>query len=248
MSSYQYVNSLPSCVYEQRVASAPDAATVTSPADYYSQQAYSSCYGPTISASNPSSAAAYAGYLGQNGSADHHNPLSHHLNTYPQSYYNPAHHLGQHVSTYQPPIHRSPSPRPPALVDPLADPPSPPERPDSGSDSEQGANPVIYPWMKKVHVNQGEYSAKGFPRICRSQETRCPSGQNIPTSHSPFSLSSYTYLSVSLSSFPCCLINSRKWLYWDGTEASKDGVHSSPDPRVRERIPLQSLLNQETAD
>lgn len=100
-----------------------------------------------------------------------------------QSYYNPctvvhpAHHLGQHVSHQpqppqpQPPqpqprvvsplslsLHRSPSPRSQAMAS-LVDPPSPPDLTGSGSDSEQGANPVIYPWMKKVHVNQGEYAA-----------------------------------------------------------------------------------------
>lgn len=101
-----------------------------------------------------------------------------------QSYYNPctvvhpAHHLGQHVQSHQQPqqqpqppqpqprvvsplslsLHRSPSPRSQAMAS-LVDPPSPPDLTGSGSDSEQGGNPVIYPWMKKVHVNQGEFSS-----------------------------------------------------------------------------------------
>lgn len=102
-----------------------------------------------------------------------------------QSYYNPctvvhpAHHLGQHVPSHQQQpqqqpqqqqpqprvisplslsLHRSPSPRSQALAS-LAEPPSPPDLTGSGSDSEQGGNPVIYPWMKKVHVNQGEFSS-----------------------------------------------------------------------------------------
>ena len=80
MSSYQFVNSLTSC-YGQRVASAPDAASTANPADYYSQQAYNSCYGPTAAPASP----AYAGYLGQNGTSDHHNPHTHHLNAYPSA-------------------------------------------------------------------------------------------------------------------------------------------------------------------
>jgi hypothetical protein len=54
------------------------------------------------------------------------------------------------------PMHRTPSPRSQALAG-LVDPPSPPDCGDSGSDSGQGSGPtVIYPWMKKVHINQGE--------------------------------------------------------------------------------------------
>ena len=58
------------------------------------------------------------------------------------------------------PLHRTPSPRSQALAG-LVDPPSPPDCGDSGSDSGQGSGPtVIYPWMKKVHINQGEFSLK----------------------------------------------------------------------------------------
>ena len=91
MSSYQFVNSLTSC-YGQRVTAPPDPSSVTSPADYYSQQAYNSCYGPTVAASNSNSAAAYAGYLGQNGISDHHSPHNHQLNSHPR-------HLNPHPST-----------------------------------------------------------------------------------------------------------------------------------------------------
>lgn len=116
----------------------------------------------------------YPSSLSTNDYGHHHHPAQH------QSYYNPcpvpphpSHgHLG-HVPSHQQPtaavqqptargpsplslsLHRSPSPRSQAMAS-LADPPSPPDLTGSGSDSEQGANPVIYPWMKKVHVNQGE--------------------------------------------------------------------------------------------
>ena len=58
------------------------------------------------------------------------------------------------------PLHRSPSPRSAALGS-LVEPPSPPDCVGSGSDSGQGPNPVIYPWMKKVHVNQGKDKFEG---------------------------------------------------------------------------------------
>lgn len=54
---------------------------------------------------------------------------------------------------------RSPSPRTQAGLS-LVEPPSPPDCAISGnseSDSGNGGHPVIYPWMKKVHVNQGKH-------------------------------------------------------------------------------------------
>ena len=67
-------------------------------------------------------------------------------------------HLSSRVSS--PLIPRSPSPRQQSLG--LVEPPSPTDcgvSQHSGSDSGNGngnGHPVIYPWMKKVHVNQGK--------------------------------------------------------------------------------------------
>jgi len=78
----------------------------------------------------------------------------------------PVHHLSaQHVGISQqrvpspPLLQRSPSPRSqgPGV---FGEPPSPSDCVGSGSDSGAGLNPVIYPWMKKVHINQaGEQGA-----------------------------------------------------------------------------------------
>lgn len=79
----------------------------------------------------------------------------------------PVHHLSaQHVVGLSqqrvpspPQLQRSPSPRSQGLGV-LGEPPSPSDCIGSGSDSGAGPNPVIYPWMKKVHVNQaGEQGA-----------------------------------------------------------------------------------------
>lgn len=64
-------------------------------------------------------------------------------------------------------LHRSPSPRTQAALS-IVEPPSPPDcgiSGQSGSDSGNGGgggggHPVIYPWMKKVHVNQGNCKGK----------------------------------------------------------------------------------------
>lgn len=81
-----------------------------------------------------------------------------------QSQLGQVHHLGSQLSQNRvpsPQLHRSPSPRSQAVLG-LGEPPSPPDCAiGSGSDSGAGPNPVIYPWMKKVHVNQGEPRAEG---------------------------------------------------------------------------------------
>ncbi len=63
-------------------------------------------------------------------------------------------------------LHRSPSPRTQAALS-IVEPPSPPDcaiSGNSGSDSGNGGggggHPVIYPWMKKVHINQGKCKGK----------------------------------------------------------------------------------------
>lgn len=65
-------------------------------------------------------------------------------------------HLSSRVSS--PLITRTPSPRQSTLG--IVEPPSPPDcavSTNSGSDSGTGnGHPVIYPWMKKVHVNPGK--------------------------------------------------------------------------------------------
>lgn len=71
-----------------------------------------------------------------------------------------SHHVGTRIpspsSSLPLPLHRSPSPRSQSMGGNLVEPPSPPDC--SGSDSDSETNPtVIYPWMKKVHVNQGKF-------------------------------------------------------------------------------------------
>lgn len=81
MSSYQFVNSLASCYGQPRTG--PESAGPGS--DYYTPQAYNSCYGAANAASapnpaSPAAAAAYAGYLSQNGGdhTSHHGHHGHH--------------------------------------------------------------------------------------------------------------------------------------------------------------------------
>ncbi|KAJ6224345.1 hypothetical protein RDWZM_002890 [Blomia tropicalis] len=73
-------------------------------------------------------------------------------------------HLSSRVSS--PLLARTPSPsRQQGLVGLIVEPPSPPDcaaSTHSGSDSGNGnGHPVIYPWMKKVHVNQGKAVQNG---------------------------------------------------------------------------------------
>lgn len=74
-------------------------------------------------------------------------------------------HLSSRVSS--PLLARSPSPPPGSSLG--LDPPSPGDcgvSTHSGSDSgtgNGGGHPVIYPWMKKVHVNQGKSELSYFP-------------------------------------------------------------------------------------
>lgn len=82
MSSYQFVNSLTSCYGQPRAGPDPSGASGPSPADYYTPQAYNSCYGAAPSAAAAAAAAvagqpaspAYPAYLQQNGGggSDHH--------------------------------------------------------------------------------------------------------------------------------------------------------------------------------
>ncbi|RWS28821.1 homeobox protein Hox-B4-like protein, partial [Leptotrombidium deliense] len=78
------------------------------------------------------------------------------------------------------PLHRSPSPRSQILGIGIGEPSSPPDcavSGNSGSNSGQSGNggvPVIYPWMKKVHVNQvqnGSFSGME-PKRQRTAYTR----------------------------------------------------------------------------
>ena len=93
-----------------------------------------------------------------------HNSLHHALNNTPNQI-SPHHqsplapnqiHISSRVSS--PLITRTPSPRQQNLG--IVEPPSPPDcavSTNSGSDSGTGnGHPVIYPWMKKVHVNPGK--------------------------------------------------------------------------------------------
>jgi len=79
MSSYQFVNSLTSC-YGPQTRAGPDAGTATAQGDYYTPQAYNSCYGAgatsaiSAAAAQQPSSPPYSAYLQQNG--DHH-PHSH---------------------------------------------------------------------------------------------------------------------------------------------------------------------------
>ena len=76
-----------------------------------------------------------------------------------------------HLSRVSSPgLHRSPSPRTQAALS-IVEPPSPPDcgisgqsGSDSGTGNGGGGHPVIYPWMKKVHVNQGK--CKGKHMLC----------------------------------------------------------------------------------
>lgn len=86
-----------------------------------------------------------------------HGPNAGHLMGTPHSALNSGSHgtrIPSPSSSLPLPLHRSPSPRGQSMGN-LVEPPSPPDC--SGSDTDSEANPVIYPWMKKVHVNQGEF-------------------------------------------------------------------------------------------
>lgn len=85
MSSYQFVNSLTSCYGQPRAG--PDSGSSAAP-DYYTPQAYNSCY---ANAANAVSAAApqpasppYSAYIQQNGD-HHHSHSSHSAHHHPYS-------------------------------------------------------------------------------------------------------------------------------------------------------------------
>ncbi|KAI1290074.1 Homeobox protein Hox-B4a [Halotydeus destructor] len=87
----------------------------------------------------------------------------------------PSSHMSQRIPS-PPQLPRSPSPRSQHNLG-MGDMPSPSDCIDSGSDSGTGTNPVIYPWMKKVHINQaGEQVSNNFvgmePKRQRTAYTR----------------------------------------------------------------------------
>jgi hypothetical protein len=119
-----------------------------------------------------------AGAMGATGAPPHgaiHHPIAaqHQISPHHQSSITPQ---MSHLSRVSSPsaLHRSPSPRTQALS--IVEPPSPGDcglSGQSGSDSGtgnggSGGHPVIYPWMKKVHVNQGKCKGKR-DYICLTQ-------------------------------------------------------------------------------
>lgn len=218
---------------------APSALAAQAPTLGQQHQYFSPC---SISPMAPNN-----GGMGHGSSSLHHplhNSVSNSISPHHQSPLgaNPMQHLSSRVSSPMIP-HDTPSPQPQLGI---AEPPSPLDcgmSTASGSDSGAGngnSHPVIYPWMKKVHVNQGKGNFR--PSL------PCPSALEPRLATDPISWFRFSW------SFLCCRRNSewdpeQQWqhrqqqLQQHGSQTPKNGVHQASDTGTGEGVPFQSLLD-----